>query len=374
MTKPSAFNDKPTLSDLKTAAEGKWHFIFEDLAGPELGDALAAAPEHVACPKHGGTDGFRMFEHYHTTGRSVCNTCGAMKSGLDTLMHAKGWSLTQAADELSKWLGKDAGAGRTVQRKPPPPTKPRIDPQVAYRKVREVWKGTSSIFGSPAETYLLKRGIGPWAVSPALRFHPGLRYTQYNKETKSYDYLGTFPALVAPVRNVNNELVTLHRIYLTEEGLKAPVPEVKKMMSQFRDLHGSAIRLFPLEDDTLGIAEGIETACAVRTISYMPMWAGVFATMLEQVEIPPQIKRVVVWADRDVSNRGIEAANALAERLEKLGLKVEVHLPPCAIPDGKKGVDWLDVLNQLGANGFPPKWRAWRPWHTLEPLKAYAAA
>lgn len=205
-------------------------------------------------------------------------------------------------------------------------------------------------------------------------FCHGLRYTQYNKETKAYDYLGTFPALAAPVRNVNNELVTLHRIYLTEEGLKAPVPEVKKMMSQFRDLHGSAIRLFPLEDDTLGIAEGIETACAVRTISYMPMWAGVFATMLEQVEIPPQIKRVVIWADRDVSNRGIEAANALAERLEKLGLKVEVYLPPCAIPDGKKGVDWLDVLNQLGANGFPPKWRAWRPWHTLEPLKAYAAA
>lgn len=364
----SPANDKPTLSDLKTAAQGKWHFIFADLAGQQLGDALAAAPEHVACPKHGGTDGYRLFEHYNETGRSVCNTCGAMKSGLDTLMHARGWTLTEAAEKLAEWLGHDSGGARVRERKPPPPPKPKIDPEIAFRKVRAVWTATKPIFGTAAETYLLKRGIAPWAVSPALRFHPGLRYTQFNKTTKTYDYLGTYPALVAPVRNVANELVTLHRIYLTEDGLKAPVPEAKKMMSQFRDLHGAAVRLFPLEGDTLGIAEGIETACAARTISYMPMWAGVFATLMEQVEVPEQVKRVVIWADRDVSNRGIEAATALADRLEKKGLAVEVYLPPCAIPADKKGVDWLDVLNSLGVNGFPPKWRRWRPWHAMEPL------
>lgn len=362
-TASNAEDLKQRLKQLKDAAKGKWHFIFEDLAGPELGEALASAPEHVACPGHGGTDGFRFFSHYNDTGRSVCNTCGFMKSGVDTLMLAKRWSLSETADNLAQWLGQATDATRMKERKPPPPPRPKVDPHVAYRRVREVWQGTVPIAHSAAERYLLGRGIAPWAISPALRCHPGLRYTHQNRTTKTSEYLGTYPALIAPVRNVHNELVTLHRIYLTEDGAKAPVPDPKKMMSQFRDLHGAAIRLFPLEGDTLGVAEGIETACAVRTITGMPMWAGAFATLLEQIEVPEGIKRVVVWADRDVSNRGIEAATALADRLEKQGVRVEVYMPPVAIPDGDKGIDWLDVLTQIGVNGFPPKWRRWRPWH-----------
>jgi hypothetical protein len=33
----------------------------------------------------------------------------------------------------------------------------------------------------------------------------------------------------------------------------------------------------------------------------------------------------------------------LAERLWKCGIQAGVELPPIDIPDGKKGIDWLDI-------------------------------
>lgn len=133
------------------------------------------------------------------------------------------------------------------------------------------------------------------------------------------------------------------------------------MMSQWKELSGASIQLVPAEGDTLGLAEGLETALAAYAISRVPTWACVSAVLLEQVHIPAHIKRVIVWADRDVSDRGMQAATRLADRLEPQGIAVEVYLPPVAIPEGDKGVDWLDVLNTIGVNGFPPKWRRWRP-------------
>jgi len=345
-----------TPAELKQAASGKWHFIFEDLT-PELAEALAAAPEHVACPHHGGTDGFRFFSHYNETGRSVCNTCGAMRSGVDTLMLAKGWDLKTALTELEQWLDKDAGEVRDIVRPAPPPPRPKVDPAVAYRRIREVWTASLPIAGTPAQHYLQNRGIWLNNIPSTLRAHPGLPYVH----GKERSFFGRFPCLLAPVRNVRRELVTLHRIFVSEDGQKAPVPDPKKMMSQCRELSGAAIQLFEAEGDTLGVAEGIETALAAHAISQMPVWSTISAVLMEQLEVPPHIKRVVIWADRDTSERGIQAASVLAERLEKKGIHVEVYLPPVMLSDGVKGVDWLDVLLTIGVNGFPPKWRRWRP-------------
>jgi hypothetical protein len=35
-------------------------------------------------------------------------------------------------------------------------------------------------------------------------------------------------------------------------------------------------------------------------------------------------------------------------------------MPEGPIPEGKKGVDWLDVLTTKGIPGFPEKWRIWK--------------
>jgi hypothetical protein len=169
-----------------------------------------------------------------------------------------------------------------------------------------------------------------------------------------------FPCLLAPIRNSDGKIVSVHRIFLTPQGEKAPVPDAKKMMAMCDNIVGSAIRLFE-PGEVLGVAEGIETALAAHAISRMPVWSCVSAPLLESVEIPDIVKTVVIWADLDVSGRGAQAADTLANKLEKQGKRVEICMPVQRIPEGSKGLDWLDVLMIYGINGFPPKWRRWRP-------------
>ena len=53
-------------------------------------------------------------------------------------------------------------------------------------------------------------------------------------------------------------------------------------------------------------------------------------------------------ADKDKNGRGEEAANKLLMR-EKERREVNVIIPKQAIPDNKKGLDWLDCIGELAA-------------------------
>lgn len=365
---PSKDDSRPTAADLKKMAAGKWHFIFEDLL-PELNEALGAAPDHVTCPVHGGMDGFRLFEHYNETGRCVCNTCGFQKSGLDTILFIKrhrdpAYSIGDAIRDLATWLKvESAPSENRARRTPTVLPKPRLTPEEAFRIIERLGQGSAPLAGTPAERYLRKRGI--WLDNlpkRGLRSHPGMRYI-HGKQKVDY---GVFPGMLAPVRALDGTLVALHRTFLTEAGDKAPVPDAKKLTSARGDLHGTSIQLFPVPEDctTMGLAEGIETALAAHAISRMPVWACVNAVLMEFVHVPPHVTRVVIWADLDASGRGMQAANVLADRLEKEGKTVEVYYPQALLTADLKGVDWLDVLLSQGIRGFPAKWRRWRPADT----------
>lgn len=341
---------------LMDKASGNWGAIFEELA-PPLAEALASPGEHVSCPVHGGQDGFRLFDHFNETGRGICNTCGPKNSGFAMLAWVRNYGFGDAVREVAQWLEKEGmrTEPRPVRQAYVP--RPKVEPAIAFKRIAEVWKGSLPIKSSVAEAYLVNRGIWKANVPATLRVHPGLRYVHSKKK----EFLGTFPCLLAPIRDKDNTLVSLHRIFLSPDGKKAPVPDAKKMMSPCKELRGSAIRLFPADGDTLGVTEGIETALAVHSITRMPVWSCISATLLELVDIPAHVKRVVVWADLDISERGLQAANTLADRLEKQGIICEICLPSEVIPEGEKGVDWLDVLNKRGLNGFPARWRKWRP-------------
>ena len=50
-----------TAGQIKAAARGRWDVVFSVLA-PSLKAAMRAGRKHhVSCPKHGGTDGFRLY-------------------------------------------------------------------------------------------------------------------------------------------------------------------------------------------------------------------------------------------------------------------------------------------------------------------------
>jgi putative DNA primase/helicase len=109
------------------------------------------------------------------------------------------------------------------------------------------------------------------------------------------------------------------------------------------------VRLGPTKP-ILGIAEGIETALAVRKATGMTVWSAISCTLMERFEPPEDTKQVFIWGDLDKNCAGQKAAEALRKRLEANGIEATVLLPP------NIGMDWLDVLNQMGKGGFPVRY------------------
>jgi phage/plasmid primase-like uncharacterized protein len=107
----------------------------------------------------------------------------------------------------------------------------------------------------------------------------------------------------------------------------------------------------------LGVAEGIETALSAQQATGLAVWSTLNATLMEQLEVPETVRMVVIFADKDRTVKGKHAgptaAAKLAERLIVQGLDVVICVPPDAIAEGSKGVDWNDILMRHGPEGFP---------------------
>ena len=89
--------------------------------------------------------------------------------------------------------------------------------------------------------------------------------------------------------------------------------------------------------DSLGIAEGIETALSASALHGVPVWAALNAGLLQEWTPPKDVKAVFVFGDNDASSTGQAAAYALAHRLKGKGLTVTVEIP------ARTDTDWNDV-------------------------------
>ena len=110
--------------------------------------------------------------------------------------------------------------------------------------------------------------------------------------------------MVGLVKDRAGEVVGLHRTWLSEgfegKASKAPIPKPRMMLGR---VAGGAVRLAPhMPDGALGICEGIETGLAVMTACPgLPVWATLSTSGLEQVQLPADVKRIIVLADNDAS-------------------------------------------------------------------------
>lgn len=169
-----------------------------------------------------------------------------------------------------------------------------------------------------------------------------------------YDNSQRFPAMIAAVRNVNGELVTLHKTYLDADGRKADVPAPKRLsrLPDDRTINGCAIQLGK-PDLVLAVAEGLETALSVAIATGFPCWSCLNAHGLKTVEIPACVRTVFIFADKDRSNTGQEAAKFLQTRLAQQGVLACIVNVEDEIPHNAKGIDWNDVLREKGPKAFP---------------------
>ena len=156
-----------------------------------------------------------------------------------------------------------------------------------------------------------------------LRFHAGLKHPSG----------GRWPAMVALVtRGSDGTPLAIHRTFLAREGGgKAPVDPQKMMLGPCR---GGAVRLAD-PGDVLMVGEGIETCLAAMQATGHPAWAALSTSGLRTLDLPEDVRDVIVLADGD--DRGEAAARDCAWRWKREGRRVRIARPP-------QGMDFNDML------------------------------
>src|SRR5207248_10970343 len=167
---------------------------------------------------------------------------------------------------------------------------------------QRIWQSAEPLIGTLAETYLRSRGIDI-APPASLRFHPALQHRSD----------GLWPAMIALVtRGTDDEPVAIHRTFLARDGAgKAPLDNQKLMLGP---CHGGAVRLGS-PGDVLMIGEGIETCLAATQDSGKPAWAALSTSGLRSLELPEDVRDVILLADGDAA--GETAAQYAALRWKR---------------------------------------------------------
>lgn len=298
-------------------ATGHWGYILTALG---VSDEFLKN-KHGACPMCGGKDRFR-YDNKNGRGTWICNQCGA-GDGYKLLQMLNGWSFKVAADEVRRIVGEAPA---------PEQVKQSDDEARKVAAIRRLWSETEAVEkGDPVWRYLNRR-IGIELVPASLRYHPALAYRHADGDVTYH------PGMVAAVTYPDGKGATLHRTYLTLDGNKAAVPAAKKLMPG-KPLNGACIKLGGYSD-TLGIAEGIETALAASRLFGVPVWSCVSSGLMEAWERPTDIRRVIVFGDNDAKYGGQAAAYRIAHKLACADVSVEVRIPDAA------GIDWADVVNE----------------------------
>ncbi len=307
----------------KQAARGKWDGIIAQLIGEP-----AIARKHGPCPICGGNDRYR-YDNKRNNGDWFCNVCGP-GDGFRLLTESLDISFSEAAKRIDRIVNNvEARPFKTLS----------IDIEKRRDNLNKAWSEATDPL--VAGQYLIRRGISTDIITQ-MQDVRGHRAMYYQREDKTGTYL---PAMLALIRNSKGEAISMHRTYLTSTGTD------KKIMPGLEKLTGAAIRLGE-PDDTLVIAEGVETALAAWHLTNIPAWATISAHGLESFQsIPRHVTRVIVCADNDYSFTGQAAAFTCAKYMRnRLGIQAEVWMPT---------LDEMDMLDHLNdpRNLTMLKWR-----------------
>lgn len=185
-----------------------------------------------------------------------------------------------------------------------------------------IWQSATPAGGTPVEAYLHSRGLH-CPVPPTLRFHVGLKHRSG----------GIWPVMVALVtRGADDKPLGIHRTFLARDGAgKAPVDSQKMDLGPCR---GGAVRL-AAASEVLMVGEGIETCLSAMQATGHPAWAARSTSGLKTLDLPNNVRDVIVLADGD--EPGEAAARDCACRWKREGRRVRIARP-------QQGKDFNDML------------------------------
>ena len=307
------------------------------------------------CPVCGGKD---RLSYNVAKGAWNCRGHGGGYDVVNFLQHTMSLSFDQACEELT---GRPNPIGQTrtlsqfekaelekrkakaAERKKHIEDEEKASQERKKQMALDIWKAGKPIAGTPAEAYLLNRGLSKREWSTQLRFHKGLTY--YKDPDKP-----VYPALIARVSDMFGDFLGVWRIYITKDGQKAPVKAQEGCKIGLGAVSGGAVYLNGTEGSECIAGEGLETTLALEELFYKPGVATLSTSGMEGLQPPTSLESITIGADCDnwkyqengekwLQGQGQIVAERSAERFRKMNIDVpHVHLPP-------EGIDWLDVLN-----------------------------
>lgn len=242
---------------------------------------------HGPCPACGGTDRFIITPAQTEPGKRWM--CRGAEGGdvIAMTMHVMGCDFLGAVEWITgqpapsgkggTYIDQDVQRERRAEREDRRRASIQQEKQEGKRKMQsaqELWDSAVPLIGSPGEAYFRARGIHVRAdLFQDIRFAPSLEYMGYKSpETDELDSLGSFPCVIAAMRNIDGAITAAHRTYLSPRANAKLTPpgdqtrnKAKKVMGRPQ---GSMIRLGLLGPD-IAIGEGIET-----TLSWFQMYDG----------------------------------------------------------------------------------------------------
>ena len=192
-----------------------------------------------------------------------------------------------------------------------------------------IWRRTLPLRGTVGETYLLYRGCVLPPADGDLRF-----LTPTDRHP---------PTLCARVTNAEtNAPQTLHFTRLSNDGRGKSGSDCDKMLLSGHRKKGGAVRLWPNEAVTTGLAlaEGVESALAAAHL-FTPVWAAIDASNLAQFPVLPGVDALTIFADHDTA--GLKAARECARRWADAGREVRIRAPRAP------GADAADVAREVAS-------------------------
>lgn len=282
------------------------------------------------CPICGGVDRF-SFTNRAGRGSYLCRKCGA-GDGFDLIMRYTNCTFVESLEKIERFFG--------IEQVPEISSISQDSSDKKRLAYLQAWEEARPIQHADAvHSYLMSRGLyighRQKDFSEQLRCHRGMPYITKQDGADGLAY----PVMLARVVNSQGIAINMHRTYL-QDGFKAPVESPKKMMAG--SLKGGVVQLQPMIGDTIGYAEGIETALAAHELFHIPVWAALTADNLAQLEwVPPQAKKIRIFSDNDATHTGQKAALEFARTWILRGKEVEVWLPL------ETGKDFLDIRVEL---------------------------
>lgn len=305
------------------------------------------------CPACGGNDRFSVHP-----GKQIFNCRGAVGGDVIKMIeHIEGLGFLQAVREIT---GEGPpGSNRHRGERPDPERRAQLERQrehaAAERERRRqdqeanerenqklagrIWYASVPIGGTPAERYLLNRGIPrpPEGWPDVLRFHPEVSYPRH----------GRHPALICRVDNPRGVPSAIWRIYITNEGRKADLVQTKRGLGP---ASGCAVRIGGM-GSKIAVCEGVETALGFWNLigRAYPCWAALSSSGMAGFIAPEGVHEVVIVPDGDkpIRRKGAEhvpsipagrkAAQSLFERLTATGLRAVLAQEP------PPGFDYADL-------------------------------